>query len=404
MKVLVINAGSSSIKYQMLDMTDEHVMASGLVERIGEPSGALVYKAFPDTEKEAKTTLEQPIPEHETGMKLVIDLLTHPEKGVIKDVSEIGAVGHRIVHGGDKFHAPAIVDDEVEQAIEDTILMAPLHNPAHLAGIRTAKRFFPDVPQVVVFDTAFHQGMEPKAYMYAMPYEMYEKLHVRRYGAHGTSHKFVADEAARLMGKKPEDCNLITLHLGNGCSMSAVKGGRCADTSMGLTPLAGLIMGTRCGDVDPAVYAYLERAQGLKLSEIDMIMNKKAGLLGLCGMNDMRDIHAAVEKGDEKAALALDMVTYRNRKYIGSYLAALEGKVDAIVFTAGIGENDDIVRAMSVQGLEALGIKIDPEKNAVRSKGARAVHAADSRVQIWVIPTNEELEIARQTRDLVAGN
>ncbi|SKA95006.1 acetate kinase [Paucidesulfovibrio gracilis DSM 16080] len=403
MKILVINAGSSSIKYQMLDMTDESVMASGLVERIGEPSGAVSYKAFPDTDNECKTTLEQPIPEHETGMKLVIDLLIHPEKGVIKDLKEIGAVGHRIVHGGDKFHAPTVVTDEVEQAIEDTILMAPLHNPAHLAGIRTAKRFFPDVPQVVVFDTAFHQTMPPEAYMYAMPYEMYEELRLRRYGAHGTSHKYVAGEAARLLGKQPEECNLITLHLGNGCSMSAVKGGECVDTSMGLTPLAGLIMGTRCGDIDPAVYAFLERAKGLKLSEIDMIMNKKSGLLGLCGMNDMRDIHAAVEKGDEKAELALNMVAYRTRKYIGSYLAALEGKVDAIVFTAGIGENDDIARAMSVQGLEALGISIDQEKNAGRVKEPRAVHADDSRVQIWVIPTNEELEIARQTRELVAG-
>ncbi|WP_022662466.1 acetate kinase [Paucidesulfovibrio longus] len=403
MKILVINAGSSSIKYQMLDMTDEAVLASGLVERIGEPTGKLVYKAFPDSDQESKTVLEQPIPDHETGMKLVIELLTDADKGVIKDISEITAVGHRIVHGGDKFHAPSLVDDVVEQAIEDTAPMAPLHNMAHLAGIRTAKALFPGVPQVVVFDTAFHQTMPPEAYMYALPYEMYEKQRVRRYGFHGTSHKYVSGEAARLMGKAPEECNVITLHLGNGCSMSAVKGGECVDTSMGLTPLAGLIMGTRCGDVDPAVYAFLERSQGLTLSEIDSIMNKRSGLLGICGMNDMRDIHAAIEKGDEKAALALNMVTYRNRQYIGSYMASLGGKVDAIVFTAGIGENDDIVRAKTVEGLEAMGIKLDPAKNAGRATEPKAVHAADSRVQIWVIPTNEELEIARQTRDLVAG-
>ena len=403
MKILIINAGSSSVKYQMLDMTNEQVLVSGLVERIGEPTGALVYKAFPDSDQENKTCLELPIPDHETGMKLVIDLLTDAEKGVITDISEVAAVGHRIVHGGDKFHAPTLLDDVVEQAIEDTIPMAPLHNGAHLVGIRTTKHFFPGVPQVVVFDTAFHQTMPPEAYMYALPYEMYEKLRVRRYGAHGTSHQYVSTEAAKVLGKAPEECNLITLHLGNGCSMCAIRGGECVDTSMGLTPLAGLIMGTRCGDVDPAVYAFLERAQGLTLSEIDTIMNKQSGLLGICGMNDMRDIHAAIARGDEKASLALEMVSYRNRHYIGAYLATLGGKVDAIVFTAGIGENDAVIRAKTIEGLEGLGIRLDPEKNAVRAKGPHAVHSEDSRVQIWIIPTNEELEIARQTRDIVAA-
>ncbi|MFH1914812.1 MAG: acetate kinase [Pseudomonadota bacterium] len=400
MKVLVINSGSSSIKYQLLDMQTEAVLVSGLVERIGEAKGELTNKAFPGTDRQEVTKVEQPIADHNTGMRLAIDLITDPVKGVIKDRAEIDAVGHRVVHGGEAFHQPTVITAEVIRAIEETVPLAPLHNPANLDGIRVAVELFPGVPQVAVFDTAFHQTIPAHAYMYALPYALYESDRVRRYGFHGTSHKFVAGECATLLGKPLEQCNLITVHLGNGCSMTAVEQGRSVDTSLGLTPLEGLVMGTRCGDVDPAVHAFLARNKGMDIEAIDAMLNKESGLKGLCGMNDMRDIHAAIDKGDAKAKLALDVQTYRNRKYIGAYMAVL-GRVDAIVFTAGIGENDDVVRRESLRGLECFGVTIDAGANGQRAKEPLKISAADSAIEIWVIPTNEELAIARETKSVL---
>jgi len=400
MKILVINSGSSSIKYQLLDMEDESVLVSGLVERIGEEQGSLTNKAYPGTDRQTVVNLEQPIPNHGVGLQMVIDLITQGESAVCSK-DEIGAVGHRVVAGG-PFNASLIITDDLWPALTETERLAPLHNPANLGGAKDATKLFPGVPQILVFDTAFHQTMPPHAYMYAIPYEYYEKDRIRRYGAHGTSHKYVAGECARLLGKPLEETNLITIHMGNGASMSAVKNGECVDTSMGLTPLEGLVMGTRSGDVDPAVHNYLAVNRGLDVAAIDNILHKESGLKGLCGMNDMRDIHAAIEKGDERAKLALDVQTYRTRKYIGAYMAVL-GHVDGVVFTAGIGENDNIVRAKTMEGLEPFGMKIDQEANAVRSKEPRKISTDDSAVSIWVIPTNEELAIARETLALVAG-
>ncbi len=402
MKILVLNAGSSSLKYQLIDMENESVLCSGLVERIGLEMGVVAYKKAPDTDAESKTVIDMEIPTHNEGLLKVIELITEGETAVIKDKSEIDALGHRIVHGGEYFSEPTVVDDEVVKGIEACIPLAPLHNAAHLAGIKVGTNLFPGVPQVVVFDTAFHQTLPEHAYMYALPYEMYTENKIRRYGAHGTSHKYVASEMARLLGKPAEECNIITVHLGNGSSMSAVKNGKCVDTSMGLTPLAGLVMGTRCGDIDPAVVAFLARNKGMSVEDIDTLLNKKSGLEGMCGMSDMRDIHAAADKGDERAAMAVAVQTYRNKKYIGSYMAVL-GRVDAIVFTAGIGENDDIVRWESLKDMENFGIVLDKAANAKRSGEPRKISAANSAVDVWVIPTNEELAIARETRDILAA-
>jgi len=402
MKVLVINSGSSSIKYQLLDMENEVVLVSGLVERIGDEKGDLTNKAFPGTGKQVITEIEHPIPDHSTGMRLAIELISDPEKGVIKDKSEIGAVGHRVVHGGEDFHEPTLITDDVIAAIEANVPLAPLHNPANLDGIRVAMELFPGVPQVAVFDTAFHQSIPPHAYMYALPHELYEQDRVRRYGFHGTSHKYVTGECAALLGKPLGQCNLITVHLGNGCSMTAVENGKSVDTSLGMTPLEGLVMGTRSGDVDPAIHTFLSRNKNMDIEEIDSMLNKQSGLKGLCGMNDMRDIHAAIEKGDENAKVALDVQTYRNRKYIGAYMAVL-GRVDSIVFTAGIGENDAIVRYESTKGLENFGVKLDTVANVQRTSGPLKISTDDSSVAVWVIPTNEELAIARETQAVLNG-
>ncbi|WP_243545503.1 acetate kinase [Pseudodesulfovibrio tunisiensis] len=399
MKVLVINSGSSSIKYQLFDMTDESVLCSGLVERIGEDMGSLTHKVAPDTDRADRIVLEQPIADHEVGMRLAIDLICG-EKGVVKDKSEISAVGHRIVHGGESFHHPTLVDDSVMEELAKVIPLAPLHNPGHLAGMRVARALFPTVPQVVVIDTAYHQTLPPKAYMYALPYDLYEELRIRRYGFHGTSHCFVAKEAARVMGRPFEEFNCITVHLGNGCSMTATENGRAVDTSMGITPLEGLVMGTRSGDVDAALHSFLHRSRGMTPEEVDFMLNKESGLKGLCGMGDMRDIHAAIAKGDERARLALDVQTYRNRKYIASFMGVL-GRVDAIIFTAGIGENDSVVRSKSVENLERFGVKIDEKINDQRVSTPLRISTDDSEVQVWVIPTNEELAIARETKALI---
>lgn len=382
-------------------MQNESVLASGLVERIGEPEGLIKCELRPGTGAEQVVKIQEPVPNHEHGMRKAVDLLTDGARGVIKDRSEIAAVGHRVVHGGEEFHQPTLITEEVIGAIEKTVPLAPLHNPANLDGIRVARELFPAAPQVAVFDTAFHQSIPPHAYHYALPIELYEKHRVRRYGFHGTSHKFVAGECAKAMGKKPEELNIITVHLGNGCSMTAVEKGRSIDTTLGLTPLEGLVMGTRSGDVDPAIYAFLARNCDMDIDAIDNMLNKQSGLKGLCGMNDMRDIHSAIENGDKMAKLALDVQTYRNRKYIGAYMAAL-GHVDAIVFTAGIGENDNIVREKTVEGLEPFGIIMDKVVNNQRVKKPTLLSIKESRVQIWGIPTNEELAIARQAVEVVS--
>jgi len=401
MKILVINSGSSSIKFQLLQMKDESVLASGLIERIGEEEGLLKCTFMPDTDDEQVAKIQEPIADHNKGMMLAVNLLSDEKYGVLSGKDDIGAVGHRVVHGGEDFHQPAIVTDEIMAAIEKNIPLAPLHNPANIDGIRVAQELFPGVPQVTVFDTAFHQTIPPHAYHYALPYELYEKERIRRYGFHGTSHKFVASECATLMGKPLNELNIIAIHLGNGCSMTAIKNGESIDTTLGLTPLEGLVMGTRSGDVDPAVHAFLSRNCGMDIEEIDSMLNKESGLKGLCGLNDMRDIHGAIENGDERAKLALDVQTYRNKKYVGAYMAAL-GRVDAIIFTAGIGENDEIVRAKTVEGLESFGIEMDLEVNDQRVKKPTLLSKASSSVQIWGIPTNEELAIARETKTLVA--
>ena len=402
MKILVINSGSSSIKFQLLDMQDESVLASGLVERIGEAEGLIKCTLRPGTDRELTIKNGCAVPDHTTGMRLAVDLLTDKEQGVIADRSEIAAVGHRVVHGGEDFHRPTVIDAAVMAAIEKNIPLAPLHNPANIDGIRVAQELFAGVPQVAVFDTAFHQTIPPHAYHYAIPYELYEKERIRRYGFHGTSHKFVASECAKLMGKELATFNVITIHLGNGCSMTAVENGKSVDTSLGFTPLEGLVMGTRSGDVDPAIHAFLARNCNLDIEAIDLLLNKESGLKGLCGMNDMRDIHAAIAAGNKRARLALDVQTYRNRKYIGAFMAVL-GRVDAIVFTAGIGENDEVVREKSLAGLAPFGIVLDRTANSQRIKKPTLLSSPESRVQVWCIPTNEELAIARETIAVIAG-
>ena len=396
MKVLVINSGSSSIKFQLLEMEGEQVLAAGLVERIGENLGNLSCSLHPGLGNQDTIEKEVRIPDHHGGMAMVGEVLCDEQKGVVGSRQEIGLVGHRVVHGGEAFHQPTIINEKVIAAIEENIPLAPLHNPANLDGIEVAMELFPAIPQVAVFDTAFHQTIPERAHIYALPYELYERHRVRRYGFHGTSHKFVAGECARLMEQKLSETNLITIHLGNGCSMSAVERGRSVDTSLGMTPLEGLVMGTRSGDVDPAIHSFLERIAGMDLAQIDAMLNKDSGLKGLCGFNDMRDIHAAVAEGDPRSRLALEVQTYRNKKYIGAYMAVL-GRVDALVFTAGIGENDPLVRAKTLTGLEHLGIQLDAEKNHRRFEKPGTLHTSGSRVQIWVIPTNEELAIARES-------
>jgi acetate kinase len=400
MKILVINCGSSSLKYQLLDMTTATALASGLIERIGEPQGLLTHKNHPDTDGETQIEREEPIADHEAGLRLAQELLADPRTGVVADAADIQAVGHRVVHGGEAFKASALISPEVMAAIEKTIPLAPLHNPANLMGIRVARELFPEAPQVAVFDTAFHQTMPPQAYHYALPYEFYEELGVRRYGFHGTSHKFVAAEAAGLLERPLEDLNLVTAHLGSGASICAIAKGRSIDTSMGMTPLGGVMMGTRGGDLDPGVLMYIAEQKGYSVAEIDRVLQKESGLKGICGSNDMRDIHARAADGDERARLAQDMFIHRIRQYIGAYFFVL-GKVDALVFTAGIGEHDPLTRQKCCEGLEPFGLILNSETNRTGRGQARAISTPDSPVRILVIPTNEELEIARQTVEVL---
>ncbi len=396
MKILVINCGSSSCKFQLFETSTGDVLAKGNAERIGI-DGKLTYKA-PGKEDYVCT---DPMPDHKVAVKMILDALVDKDHGVLSDISEIKAVGHRVLHGGKYYSKSVIVNDDVKRVIRECFPLGPLHNPANLTGIEACESVLPEgTPQVAVFDTAFHMTMPPKAYTYALPYELTEKYSIRRYGFHGTSHRYVSRRAAEFLGKDYNNIKIITCHLGNGSSFAAVDHGKCVDTSMGLTPLAGICMGTRCGDIDPAIVPFLMTNENLSPDDIDVLMNKKSGVEGLSGVSsDFRDLEKASREGNERATLALEMFEYQARKIIGSYAAAMGG-VDVIAFTAGIGENTDYIRAAACEGLEFMGVKIDPKKNnGVRSEAV--ISADDSKVTVAIIPTNEELAIAQETEELV---
>ena len=396
MKVLVINAGSSSLKYQLIETESEKVLAKGLCERIGLEGSKLTHSP----EGKEKYIEEKPMPTHKTAVQMVLDALVDEEHGVIADINDISAVGHRVLHGGQYYSDSVVVNDDVKKVIKDCFPLGPLHNPANLIGIEACEDAMAGTPQVAVFDTAFGQSMEPKAYMYAIPYKYYEKYSIRKYGFHGTSHKFVSGRAIKFGELDNSNCKVIVCHLGNGASISASVGGKCVDTSMGLTPLEGLIMGTRSGDIDPAVVQYIANNENLSVDEVLNILNKESGVLGISGVSsDFRDLSAAAQEGNKIAQIALDAFIYRVAKYVGSYVAAMNG-VDAIAFTGGIGENDCDTRYKICQYLGYLGIKIDEEKNKERGKEIY-ISTPDSNVKVMVIPTNEELAIARETLDLV---
>jgi acetate kinase len=398
MKVLVVNCGSSSIKYQLFNMTDESVLAKGLVERIGLAGSVLTHQP---TGKD-KVVLTADITNHSIGIKMVLGALTDAKHGVIASMKEIAAIGHRVVHGGEKFADSVLITPAVMDALEDCIEMAPLHNPPNILGINACAELMPGTPQVGVFDTAFHQTMPKYAFLYGLPYEAYEKYGVRRYGFHGTSHKYVSQRTAALMGQQVTSLRIITCHLGNGASITAIKHGKSLDTSMGFPPLEGLVMGTRCGEIDPAIIPYLMKKEGMSPDQVDNYLNKKSGVLGISGVSsDFRDIEQAAKEGNERAELALEVFAHKVRKYIGGYVAAMGG-VDALVFTAGLGENSISMRDQVCQGLEFLGTRIDPVKNNVRGK-EQEISVDGAKVKIFVIPTNEELVIARDTRE-ICGN
>jgi len=395
--ILVINAGSSSLKFQLYAMNNEAVLAKGRVERIGMDSAILTYE--PSNGSEVREVQE--ILDHTAAIRKVLDMILHPNYGVLKSLSEIQAVGHRVVHGGESFTGSVVVDDAVKREIRQLFDLAPLHNPAHMLGIVAVEANMPEVPQVVVFDTAFHQTMPPVAYLYPIPMVLYKKHKIRRYGFHGTSHMYVSERAAAYLGKPLAELKLITCHIGNGCSCTAVLHGRSVDTSMGMTPLEGLMMGTRSGDIDPAIVPYAMAKEELTLGEVNSMLNKHSGLLAISGLSsDMREILEASEAGDRNAQLAFEMYEYRLRKYIGAYAAAMNG-VDAIVFTAGVGENSAALRAAVCRNLTYLGLELNEEANVRRESADRAITTPESRVQVLVIPTNEELMIARETHKLI---
>ncbi len=397
MKVLVINCGSSSLKYQLINMETEESLAQGLVERIGI-EGSILTQKVPGRDK---YIIEQPMADHKDAIKLVLDALVDGNHGVISSMDEISAVGHRVVHGGEKYSESVVIDDAVMESLEECVKLAPLHNPANIIGINACKSLMPNTPMVAVFDTAFHQTMPKTAYMYPLPYELYTKYGIRKYGFHGTSHKYVSAECAKLMGKDIKDVKIITCHLGNGASLAAIKDGHCVDTSMGFTPLEGIAMGTRCGNIDPAIVTFLMNEGKMTAKEVDNLMNKQSGVLGLSGVSsDFRDIEDAAKEGNERAILALNVYNYRVREMIGAYAAAMGG-VDAVVFTAGLGENAIETRAEICKGLEFLGVEIDDAKNNVRGKSTE-VSKDGAKVKVFVIPTNEELVIARDTKELTS--
>lgn len=398
MKVLVINAGSSSLKYQLIDMDNENVLAKGLCERIGIEGSKLNHTPSGGD----KVVISQDMPDHGVAIKLVLDALTDKNHGVIADMSEISAVGHRVVHGGEVFSGSVLITDEVKKAVTDCNDLAPLHNPANLTGITAVEAAMPGVPNVGVFDTAFHQTMPAKSYMYGIPYEYYEKYKIRKYGFHGTSHNYVAHRVAELCGKPIEELKIITCHLGNGSSIAAVDCGKVVDTSMGFTPLDGLVMGTRSGSIDPAVIPFLVEHEGMTAKEVDAVLNKKSGVLGISGVSsDFRDLDAAAEEGNERAKLALEMFRHSVRGYIGRY-ASIMGGVDVITFAGGVGENSASIREEVLAGHEFMGVKIDSEKNRVRGVEAE-ISTDDSRVRVFVVPTDEEMTIARDTKRIVEG-
>ena len=401
MRVLVINSGSSSIKYQLFNARDFTVMAGGLLERVGAADSRLTHRWRSRSGEYQETVYDRQVRNHREGLMLVDAALE--ETGTSGSLSELFGVGHRVVHGGEAFHGPTLIDSTAIDAIRSLIPLAPLHNPANLAGIEAALEHMPRVPQVAVFDTSFHQTMPQHSFLYGLPYELYTDHSVRRYGFHGTSHHYVAQKAAEQIEKPLEELNIITLHLGNGASAAAIKSGRSVDTSMGMTPLEGLIMGTRCGDIDPAIHFYLSRSSGTSAADLESLLNHKSGLQGICGANDMRDIQRMADNGDTKARLAIDMFCYRVRKYIGAYYAVLGG-VDAIIFTGGIGENSSLVRKISCEGLESLGILLDDRKNESVSGEVGEIQKAEGRVRLLVVRTNEELEIARQTVKTISSH
>ncbi len=396
MVILVINAGSSSLKYQLINMDEEKVLAKGVCDRIGLTGSIIKHKTFDGRAVEKEIEMNT----HKEAIETLINVLTDKEWGVIKSLSEISAVGHRVVHGGEKFFKSVVINDEVMKTLEECVELAPLHNPPNITGIRACQQTMVGVPQVAVFDTAFHQSIPPKAYIYALPYEYYKKYKLRKYGFHGTSHKYVSERAALLLGKPYEQLKLVTCHLGNGSSIAAVDCGKTIDTSMGFTPLDGLAMGTRCGTIDPAVVTFLMNKEGISSEEVDAIMNKKSGVLGISGVSsDFRDLDTAVDEGNERAALALEVFTYQVKKTIGEYAFAMGG-LDAVIFTAGIGENNPKIRRMVCENLEFAGIAIDQEKNALRGQEID-ISAPGAKVRTLVIPTNEELAIAKETKKLI---
>ena len=397
MKILVLNCGCSSLKYQLIDMSNEEVLCVGLVERIGIEGSILKQEK---DGVEGKLIVEQPMKNHQDAIKLVLDAVVDPQYGGVKDIKEVEAVGHRVVHGGEKFAGSVLITDEVKAALEECIELAPLHNPANIMGIEACEAILPGVPMVGVFDTAFHQTMPKSSYLYGLPHELYTKYGVRRYGFHGTSHRYVSQRAAEMLGKNIEDCKIITCHLGNGASVAAIDGGKSVDTSMGFTPLEGLIMGTRCGDIDAAILPFLMEKEGLDAKGLSDLMNKKSGVYGMTGISsDFRDIEDAAAQNNELAQIALESYAKKVKKYIGSYAAEMNG-VDAVVFTAGVGENGIDMRADIMANMDFLGMKLDEEANKVRGK-ERVISTEDSKVKILLIPTNEELMIARDTLELV---
>lgn len=396
MKVLVINCGSSSLKYQLIDMETENSLAQGLVERIGIEGSVLTQKV----EGKDKYIVKTPMKNHKEAIEIVLKALVDGEHGVIKSMDEITAVGHRVVHGGEKYASSVLITDEVKKSIEECYKLAPLHNPPNMIGIEACEELMPNTPMVAVFDTAFHQTMPKEAFLYALPYELYSENGIRKYGFHGTSHMYVSNKVAEVMGRDIKDLKIVTCHLGNGASLCAVKNGVSIDTTMGFTPLDGIVMGTRSGSIDPAIVLYLINELKYSTEDVNTLLNKKSGVLGISGVSsDFRDIEDAAAKGDERAILALDIYHYRIRTQIGAYAAAMGG-VDAIVFTAGVGENGPETREACLEGLEFLGVKVDKEKNNVRGK-VREISTEDSTVKAFVIPTNEELVIARDTKNLV---
>ncbi|MCG8483342.1 MAG: acetate kinase [Clostridia bacterium] len=398
MKVLVVNCGSSSLKYQTIDMANEKVLAKGLVERIGIEGSVLKHEKIGSD----KVAIQKPMKDHKDAIGMVLDVLVDEKNGVVKDMGEISAVGHRVVHAGEKYSGSVLITEDVLDALEECIELAPLHNPPNIMGIKACQELMPETPMVGVFDTAFHQTMPAVSYLYSIPYEYYEKYKIRRYGFHGTSHRYVSERAAELLGKDIDSVKLISCHLGNGSSIAAIKNGHSIDTSMGFTPLEGLTMGTRCGDIDPAIIKFIMEKEDIDASSTDNILQKKSGVLGISGVSsDFRDIEESAGKGDERAQLALDIFAMKVKKYIGSYLAELNG-ADAIIFTAGIGENAIGMRNKIVKDLEAMGIIMDKEKNNIRGKEA-VVSADDSKIKILVIPTDEELMIAKDTVEIIKG-